>query len=139
MTPVIHKAHVLIVDDHETIRTAMRFMLEDAGYQVLEAPDGHAGWEALIACPQRLVVLLDLAMPGMDGMTVLEKLHRLPSLAARHTVVVVSAYADGHLPARLVELADALAVQIVGKPFTLDGLLAAVSQAERRLASPPAS
>src|SRR5262245_58413653 len=54
---------VLLVDDDQAIRETLRFALEDAGYQVLEAADGIAALQALRATPTGMVVLLDLMMP----------------------------------------------------------------------------
>jgi CheY-like chemotaxis protein len=129
--------HVLVADDNDAIRTSIRFLLEDDGYEVYEAADGRSAMALIATHPERLVVLLDLAMPGMDGMTVLETLRQLPTLAARHAVVVVTAYADAPMPPRLLELTAALGAPMVAKPFHTDDLLAAVRQAELRLRPMP--
>jgi len=65
-TPVI-----LIVDDDEVIRMLMRQFLEGEGYAVVEAEDGHAALEKLAEKPFDLVIL-DIAMPGIDGPEVCE-------------------------------------------------------------------
>jgi serine phosphatase RsbU (regulator of sigma subunit) len=68
-------AAVLIIDDDEFVRRAFRRVLEEAGFRVIEAPDGKTG---LDFCERFSpgVVLLDLRMPGMDGLDVLETLGR---------------------------------------------------------------
>ena len=65
-TPVI-----LIVDDDEVIRMLMRQFLESEGYAVVEAEDGHAALEK--AAEQAFdLIILDIAMPGIDGPGVCE-------------------------------------------------------------------
>ncbi|NUR82511.1 MAG: response regulator transcription factor, partial [Nonomuraea sp.] len=67
---------VLIVDDHQVVRQGLRFVLEhEDGMEVAgEAQDGHAALHAIRALRPD-VVLLDLVMPGLDGLGVLEALH----------------------------------------------------------------
>ncbi|WP_421187351.1 response regulator [Aeromonas enteropelogenes] len=63
---------ILVVDDSVGIRTAISMTLSGAGFEVIEAGDGEA---ALIELDQRRVHLIisDLNMPGMDGMTLLRR------------------------------------------------------------------
>ncbi|AGM44451.1 response regulator [Aeromonas hydrophila] len=63
---------ILVVDDSVGIRAAITMTLSSAGFEVIEAGDGEA---ALIALDQRRVHLIisDLNMPGMDGMTLLRR------------------------------------------------------------------
>src|SRR5579859_2241289 len=63
---------ILIVDDDRGIRHTLRAVLEDEGYAVLEAGDGAEGLALVRASLHRLVVLLDLRMPGLDGAGVLD-------------------------------------------------------------------
>jgi CheY-like chemotaxis protein len=126
--------HVLIVDDDEATRKVLRFVLEDAGYMVLEAPDGRMALDCLRTHPQRLIVLLDKNMPHVDGVAVLEAVYADPALAKRHCIILVSAYVSRTLPLRLAVLLDALSVEKVDKPFDLDDLFAAMANAEQRCA-----
>jgi DNA-binding NarL/FixJ family response regulator len=68
---------VLVVDDHADFRSAVRALLESAGFEVVG--QATTGAEALEACsrlhPQ--VVLLDIRLPDMDGLSVAERLDRL--------------------------------------------------------------
>jgi CheY-like chemotaxis protein len=123
---------VLIVEDNESIRMCMRYMLDDAGYQVFEAMDGREAYDLLTSHAEGMVVLLDLAMPGMDGPALLEALKEQPPLAVRHALVVVTAHVDATLPVRVAKLLSDLDVPVLGKPFGLDDLLAAVVRAEQR-------
>lgn len=125
-------AHVLIVDDDEDIRLAMRTLLEDiAGHTVDEAADGQAALDLLRASEERYVVLLDLLMPRLDGLEVLQRVAADERLAARHAYVLVTV-------SRKAESADfaaslALAVSVVPKPYDMDVLLETVSEASRQI------
>src|SRR5215469_2345169 len=98
---------VLIVDDNESIRRCMRYILDDAGYQVFETADGREAYERLSTHAEGMVVLLDLSMPGMDGPALLEALKEQPSMAARHAIVVVTACTTATLSLRLATLLTA--------------------------------
>jgi two-component system alkaline phosphatase synthesis response regulator PhoP len=62
---------VLVIDDEEDIRAILRYNLEKEGYEVLTASDGHQGVEIAESAHPDLI-LLDVMMPGMDGMEVCE-------------------------------------------------------------------
>ena len=133
---VVHMAHVLIVDDDEDIRLSMRAVLEDlGGHTVQEAFDGIDGLEQLHTSEDALVVLVDLLMPKLDGFGVLEAVSTDQRLASRHAFILntVSRRAmTNRLPAAIT-----VPVEILAKPFDMDGLLAAVAQAEQRLYDRP--
>jgi two-component system chemotaxis response regulator CheY len=78
---------ILVVDDSGLARRRVRGILEEAGYQVVEAEDGMAALERCHVDRPDLVVL-DLVMKGMYGMEVLGKLREIDSLAR---VIVASA------------------------------------------------
>ena len=128
-------AHVLIVDDDADIRLTMRALLEDiGGHTVLEAADGVSGLEQLRASEERLVVLLDLLMPGLDGIGVLQAVAADEQLATRHAYMLVSVSRR----ARSEDFGPSLglAVLVVPKPFDMDVLLAAVAEADSRIHEP---
>jgi DNA-binding NtrC family response regulator len=80
------KETILTIEDEEIIRDSFRYYLEDHGYKVLEAEDGRAGLE-IIRNKHPDLVLLDLRMPEMGGLEVLEQLkHDAPDLP----VIVIS-------------------------------------------------
>lgn len=125
-------AHVLIVDDDADIRMTMRALLEDiGGHTVLEAADGESGLERLRASEERLVVLLDLLMPGLDGIEVLQAVAADKQLATRHAYVLVSVSRR----ALTEDLGPSLglAVPVVPKPFDMDVLLDAVAEADSHI------
>lgn len=71
---------VLVVDDQEDERTIQRAMLSHLGYRVREAEDGRAGLRSARDDPPDLV-LLDIAMPGLDGFSVCRELRADPRTA----------------------------------------------------------
>ena len=85
-TPVI-----LVVDDDEVLRILIRQFLEGEGYAVVEAEDGHAALAKLTEQPFDLVIL-DIAMPGIDGPSVCE--HIRSSMTDLPPVLMVTALDD---------------------------------------------
>lgn len=89
------KKKVLIVEDDQFIREMYTLVLTKAGYEVKEAPDGAAG---LTDAQQGgyAVILLDLMMPQMDGMTFLKELKANPSKKPNGPIIILSnlAYAE---------------------------------------------
>ena len=110
---------VLIVDDDTEIVQAVTVRLGAAGYNVIAAPDGEQGVErALETRPD--VIVMDLQMPTMDGLTALARIHAHP--ATRSTpVVVLSACSSARKHA--LELG---ARYFLDKPYNAKTLLAAI-------------
>jgi len=69
-------SRILVVDDDDDIRGLVRALLERAGHEVSEAPDGRAGLRELYAGSPDLIIL-DVAMPGLDGWTTLERIREV--------------------------------------------------------------
>jgi PAS domain S-box-containing protein len=116
---------IVLIDDEEDIRDVLTMALEDAGYQVFAAPDGPTG---LARCeevrPQ--IVLTDIRMPGMDGITVLETLKRTrPEIE----VVVATAYGEMDLAIRALQLD---ASDFINKPIHDEALQLALKRARER-------
>ncbi len=126
MSMAANAIDILIVEDDASIGDVLRDVLEERGYRVLLAENGRVALERLRHCTPRLV-LLDLAMPVMDGWECRRALQRDPALA-RVPVVVLSAEQG------LEQGLAALAVHgFLAKPFALGSLLATVS----RFCAPP--
>ena len=125
-------AHVLVVDDDADIRISMRSLLEDiGGYTVIEAPDGLEALKILRASEDPLVVLLDLLMPGLDGMGVLREVAADEILVGKHTYVLVTVSRQEQPLAFSSNFA--LEVPVVSKPFDMDELLSVVAESERKI------
>ncbi len=114
------RATILVVDDDPTIVDVLRAALEDEGYAVLMAVNGGALPLARQAQPQ--VILLDIMMPGMDGVEVSKRLRADPATAA---IPIVAMSATSNLTA----LASQMPVDDrLPKPFDLDGVFAVVER-----------
>ena len=70
--------NILVVDDEEEVRNTLGRFLVRSGYKVEEAADGMTGVQMALRAPPDLVIL-DVRMPGMDGIRVAELLRRFPS------------------------------------------------------------
>jgi CheY-like chemotaxis protein len=123
---------VLVVDDDEIIRESVVWSLREEGYTVLEAADGKAALDQMRAHEEGMVVLLDLAMPQVDGYTVVQAVELEPTLATRHAYIVMTAQ-DRTLHVGFVEQMTRLQITVLPKPFDLDKLLEAVASAAERL------
>jgi CheY-like chemotaxis protein len=123
---------VLVVDDDTDTREALRFALEDEGHAVSEAADGLQALEVLRVSASSLVVVLDLDLPHLDGIQLLQMVAQDPSLAARHAFILLTAVADQRLQ-QAEAVCATLKVPVIAKPFELDTVLAAVVAATDRL------
>jgi two-component system chemotaxis response regulator CheY len=70
---------ILIVDDSETIRQQVRFALPPTEFVVLEASDGFEGLEQVAQQDDLALVLLDINMPGLGGLDMLERMRAEPN------------------------------------------------------------
>ena len=113
-------AKIMVVDDSAMSRRTMRRILENAGYDVVEADEGMAALE-LYFLEKPDLVFLDLVMKGMYGLDVLEKLREMDAGAR---VVVASADIQGSTRT-MVEAAGARG--FINKPFVVEQVLAAVN------------
>jgi chemosensory pili system protein ChpA (sensor histidine kinase/response regulator) len=107
---------LLVVDDDPEIRTLQQQALEDEGYHVHVANDGLDALEHLNSGVPKLV-LLDLEMPLMDGLTFAAHLHRA-GLRSRLRILVLSASSEGPQKARQLG-----ADRYFEKPFDLTTVL----------------
>lgn len=104
--------HVLIVDDESDVRDLLSKFLRRRGYEVDTASDGAAAIEA-IRGNRPDIVLLDIRLPKMDGLSVLEKLRDESNDVA---VITMSGSADEETARRSLELG---AADFITKPFNL--------------------
>ncbi|GAA2170851.1 response regulator transcription factor [Actinomadura napierensis] len=120
-------ARILIVDDEPAVRESLSSSLEFEGYRVAEAADGAAALQSVEAERPDLVVL-DVLMPRMDGLTTCRRLRALGA-----TMPVLMLTARDMVGDRVTGL-DAGADDYLAKPFELDELLARVRALLRRTA-----
>jgi two-component system KDP operon response regulator KdpE len=116
---------VLVADDDPQILRALRITLTARGYDVTTAGDGRAALDAAAATHPDLVVL-DLGMPGLSGVEVIQALRGWSSAP----ILVVSGRTESW---DKVEALDAGADDFVTKPFAADELLARLRALSRRL------
>ena len=90
---------VLIVDDSETIRLEVRRTLSAGGFQVLEARDGVDGLRVATAHPDLSLLILDVNMPVMNGLEMLERLRQDATIAGI-PVLLMTTEAEASLIAR---------------------------------------
>lgn len=116
-------ATVLIIEDERQIRRFVRAALETAGYRVLEADTGKQGLSEIFTHKPDLVIL-DLGLPDMDGIEVVQQLREWASVP----IVVLSARLDEHNKVTALDLG---ADDYLTKPFSTGELLARLRVALR--------
>jgi two-component system, NtrC family, response regulator AtoC len=110
---------VLVVDDEVGMRDTLVAILEHHGYRVWSAPDGETAFSAAQE-KDFDVLVMDIRMPGRDGVSVLEELGTPPR------VILMTAYASED---RLRAAADANVFAVLSKPFNMNRMLSLVAQA----------
>ncbi len=119
------KARILVIDDEAAIRDSLRMILEYEEYQFVGAASGQEG----IAAVQRDrpdLVLLDIKMPGMDGIEVLRKLHALDETLP---IVMISGHGT---TATAVEAIRSGAVDFLDKPLSSERVIVTLQNALRQ-------
>jgi len=119
---------VLVVDDERAVRDSLRRALELEGYEIDLAVDGEAALRALESEQQPDAVILDLLMPGIDGLEVCRRARRR---GGRFPVLMLTARDE--VENRVAGL-DAGADDYLTKPFALEELLARLRALLRRTA-----
>jgi len=105
------RRQILVVDDAEGIRTYLKNLLSLKGYDVLLAPDGATALETLQQGAAPEVAILDIMMPGMDG---LELLRRMKELRPEIPVIMLSVVGKA---GTIVEAMNLGAADYLNKPF----------------------
>ncbi len=117
---------VHLVDDDAAIRRSVGFMLKTSGYRVETYESGTDLLKAS-ADLDNGCILLDIRMPGMDG---LEVQHALQEKGVSLPVIIMTGHGDVSLAVRAMK---AGAVDFIEKPFEKDALLASLEEGQRRL------
>jgi DNA-binding response OmpR family regulator len=112
---------ILIVDDEESLRTLVRHELEGSGFETHEAAGGSEALTFLAANPVD-VVILDIKMPGMGGLDVLQRI-REDDLARK--VIMLTGVGELKIARESLELG---ASDFMSKPFEMSNLIACINR-----------
>lgn len=128
-------ATILVADDNEATRSALRKLLAAEGYHVIEAGDGDTTLEILVdaleggaGLPDFL--LLDFSMPGFSGIGVLRALRRVARIPP---TVLITGFPDPSVDALALGLG---VIRVLRKPVDADELLAVILEGMKRRYSP---
>jgi two-component system nitrogen regulation response regulator NtrX len=113
---------ILIIDDEEAIRFSLRGILEDEGHQVIEAESGELGLE-LLGTDIPDMIFLDIWLPGIDGMAVLDK---ISSDYAGLPVVMISGHGTIETAVKALKKG---AFDFIEKPLSLEKIVVATRNA----------
>lgn len=113
---------VLIAEDDPDLRATMREVLRIEGYETVEAEDGQTALEILSGGPVD-VLILDLRMPGLDGVSLLQRIDPPPPM-----VIIHSAF-EFYSPDEVRELVGSKVFRALRKPTPVPELLSAISEA----------
>ncbi len=123
------KPRVLIIDDSRVVRVSLKKILSSE-FEIVEADDGEAGWEALLADEQIQVILTDASMPRLDGYELIARIRAHDDVRINDIPVnMVTAANDAAARQRALDLG---ATDFITKPFDKTQLLARV-RAQARL------
>lgn len=119
---------ILVIDDEEKIRASLRGVLSDEGFRVLDT-DGTPQTLELVAAERPDLVILDIWMPRIDGIELLE---RMKTQQPELPVIVISGHGTIETAVRATKLG---ASDFLEKPFSIETLLRSVYRATGRLTS----
>ena len=124
------KRKILLAEDENRLRTGLEFILSSAGYNVIAGADGEQAYNVLKddkVCRNVDILLTDIVMPKVNGIELLQKLHKENLLPP--VVLGISAYADD---TTMSQMRDAGCQGLLDKPFQVTDLLTLISQSEVR-------
>ena len=117
---------ILVIDDEKATLSMFRLFLEAYGYRVLTAENGTEGLE-IFSKEKPAIVITDIKMPGIDGLTVLQ---RIKDIDPKAGVIVITGHGDTDLAQRALE---SNAVDFIHKPIKKEALDAALKKARQKL------
>ncbi len=133
-TRMMAKKSILVVEDEDDIRELLRYNLAKEGYQVTGSASGEEALKAVrISLPD--LVLLDLMLPGLDGLEVCRSLKQDPQTRNLPIVMLTAKGEEADIVIGLELGAD----DYVTKPFSIRVLLARLKAVLRRRSAPPPS
>lgn len=113
---------ILFIEDDPMNRRVVKDMLSVAGVEMMEADNAELGL-SMIDREMFDLILMDLRMPGMDGLTAIQMLRQRHDIKARIPVIVVTADTAADLRARCMEVG---ADDLITKPVAMDALFEAI-------------
>jgi CheY-like chemotaxis protein/anti-sigma regulatory factor (Ser/Thr protein kinase) len=135
LTPVLEGLRVLVVEDNATNRMIATKLLESLGAAVTTAADGYLGVEAAEQGGFDLI-LMDVQMPGIDGLEAARRIRALGGPAAATPIVALTANVLAHQQRRYL---DAGMDGVVGKPISPGALVAEIARLSAAAEAPPES
>ena len=117
---------ILVIDDEKPTLTMFRLFLDAYGYDVYTAEKGTEGLE-IFKLERPKIVITDVKMPGVDGLTVLQQMKAIDPAVA---VIVVTGHGDTDLARQAL---DRDATDFINKPIKKEALDAALKKARERL------
>jgi len=117
----MEKARILVVEDDDLMQGMLQDSLSKEGYEIIVASDGMNGWQEFKKSSFD-VILLDLKLPKMDGMTLLSKIHETNS---ESLVLIMTAHGTVETAVKAMKLG---AFDYVTKPFMVDELLVIIKR-----------
>jgi CheY-like chemotaxis protein len=113
---------ILVIEDHSDTRELLSVFLRQKGYHVVEAEDGADGVaKALGVIPD--LIIMDLALPAMDGIEAARRIHETPELS-QVPIFAVSAYLTREVE---TDVRAAGCVEMFSKPFDFESLFEAIN------------
>ena len=119
---------VLLVDDDAVVRRLGRTLLEKNGFNITEVSDGEGALEHLLRDPEYSLMVLDLSMPDMGGLEVLQQVRQTPRVASLPVVILTGSDA----PESEADIMDAGADDYIRKPIDPARFVARVKAVLRR-------
>lgn len=127
-----HEPLLLLVEDEQDTADLVTLIMKERGYQVLHAADGSVALEKVALMPPPSLIMLDIQLPDVDGITILETIRATPDWE-NVPVIMLTAVADQDKISKV----RTLAVQdYVLKPFRRETLLRSVDQSRTTPARP---
>ncbi len=114
--------HILVADDEATIRDVLQSFLEGEGYSVSKARTGGEALKLLASAPKVDLLLLDLRMPDLSGMDVLQ---RISDQNIDVPVIIMTAFGTSNLAIKAIQLG---AYDYITKPFELEDVLGTIQR-----------
>lgn len=120
VSTTVHQGTILVVDDEPTVRIVLAMLLTKRGFAVIEAENGNEALEMVERYAGSLrMILLDLTMPQLDGLSTLKELRRRN---INTPVLIIS----GYYSVELIPQLESLNAQFLSKPFDAQSLMAKV-------------